>query len=247
MKTIYRDNADRLSVADAKRLILEALPPERSGEVYAQVDENGDIDFEGPVELKVVYGVQIYESFIDRDFLTTCEQLSIQPRMKYRPAVMDYTWKSSENDTLYTIGHDEFSRVTELFGLTVAIGPALEPQAAPEQNTKQPAPMEPAKAGPLPLTTGDIAFCFAGLHWGTEKKWKKPLGDKPKWLQSCIAIPGLRGVTETRWNPVSIGAALVSNGHAKTNSVRARFQTKPFLIPWLDAWKTYEADNFVIK
>lgn len=142
MKTIYRDNADRLSVADAKRLILEALPPERSGEVYAQVDENGDIDFEGPVELKVVYGVQIYESFIDRDFLTTCEQLSIQPRMKYRPAVMDYTWKSSENDTLYTIEHDEFSRFTELFGLTVAIGPALEPQAAPATDTATPAPVD---------------------------------------------------------------------------------------------------------
>jgi hypothetical protein len=99
------------------------------------------------------------------------------------------------------------------------------------------------KTEPLPLTTGDIAFCFAELRW-TEAQWKKPLGDKPKWLQSCIAIPGLRGVYETRWNPVSIGAALVSNGHAKTNNVRARFQTKSFLMPWLDAWKTYEADNF---
>lgn len=108
------------------------------------------------------------------------------------------------------------------------------------------APLETGKAELMPLTTGDIAFCFAGLRW-TETQWKKPLGDKPKWLQSCIAIPGLRGVSETRWNPVSIGAALVTNGHVKTNSVRARFQTKPFLMPWLDAWKTYEADNFDIK
>jgi hypothetical protein len=57
-------------------------------------------------------------------------------------------------------------------------------------------------------------------------------------------IPGVRGVSETRWNPVCIGAELVRAGHAKPNSVRAKFQTKPLLMPWLDEWKTYEADNF---
>lgn len=106
---------------------------------------------------------------------------------------------------------------------------APEPQAAPLSN------------GPLPLTTGDIAFCFDGIHW-SEKKWRKPLGDQPKWLKSCVVIPGQRGVSETRWNPVLIAAALVHNGHVQARSVRARFQSKPQLIPWLDAWKTYEAD-----
>lgn len=94
---------------------------------------------------------------------------------------------------------------------------------------------------PEPLTTSDIAYCFAGLRWD-EQGWKKPLGDKPKWLLSCIAIPGKRGVHETRWNPVLIGAALVQSGHAKPNSVRARFQSKSQLSAWLEAWKTYEAD-----
>lgn len=106
--------------------------------------------------------------------------------------------------------------------------------------------VEPDETGPLPLTTGDIAFCFAGLRWD-EQKWKKPLGDKPKWLAVCIAIPGVRGVSETRWNPVLIGAALVRGGHAKQNSIRARFQTKPRLAEWLDAWKTYEADEVPAK
>lgn len=101
-------------------------------------------------------------------------------------------------------------------------------------------------AAPQPLTTGDIAYCFNGLRWN-EKTWKKPLGDKPKWLQACIAIPGRRGVSETRWDPVLIGAALVHNGHAKEKSVRAKFQTMTQLSPWLDAWKTYEADHFAIK
>ena len=107
----------------------------------------------------------------------------------------------------------------------------------------EPGSGEPDRAGPLPLTTGDIAFCFAGLRWD-EQQWKKPLGDKPKWLQVCIAIPGARGISETRWNPVLIGAALIREGHAKSNSVRAKFQTVHLLQPWLETWKTYEADNF---
>ena len=103
-----------------------------------------------------------------------------------------------------------------------------------------PGGVEPAKAGPLPLTTGNIAFCFAGLRWD-EQQWKKPLGDKRKWLKACIAIPGVQGVSQTRWNPVCIGAVLVHNGHVKANSVRAKFQTQSLLKPWLDEWKTYEA------
>ncbi len=146
-----------------------------------------------------------------------------------------------------------------------SVAAVLAPQAAPVVPTADslPLPVEtPAPAtgdivavsdatvvlvqasDPLPVTTGDIAFCFAGLHWETEAKWKKPLGDKPKWLEACIAIPAVRGVSETRWNPVLIGAALVQDKHAKAKSVRARFQTKPQLMPWLDAWKTYEADYF---
>ena len=112
--------------------------------------------------------------------------------------------------------------------------------AAPLVTAGAPGGVEPAKAGPLPLTTGNIAFCFAGLRWD-EQQWKKPLGDKPKWLKACIAIPGERGVSETRWNPVCIGAALVHNGHVKANRVRAKFQTQSLLKPWLDEWKTYEA------
>ena len=119
------------------------------------------------------------------------------------------------------------------------INKAAQPQAEP------PAPVvaDSASNGPLPLTTGDIAFCFDGIRWN-EQQWRKPLGNKPKWLQSCVAIPGQRGVSETRWNPVLIAAALVHDGHAQARSIRARFQTKPQLKDWLEAWKTYEADNF---
>lgn len=108
-------------------------------------------------------------------------------------------------------------------------------------------PLSPTGVGmsqPTALTTNDIAHSFAGLRWPSEAAWKKPLGDKPKWLAACVVIPGSRGLNETRWNPVLIGAALIGDGHVKVNSVRARFQTMPSLQPWLEVWKTYEADNF---
>jgi hypothetical protein len=119
---------------------------------------------------------------------------------------------------------------------------------APEQADTQPKAMTVEAVpmvmnNPLPVTTGDIAHAFDGLRGWSEEQWKKPLGDKPAWLVDCVVIPGVRGKSETRWNPVSIGAALVRNGHAKANNVRGRFQSKPQLKPWLDAWKTYEADN----
>lgn len=122
------------------------------------------------------------------------------------------------------------------FGSKLPVEARTEPQTAPVV-------AESANNGPLPLTTGDIAFCFDGIRWN-EQQWRKPLGDKPKWLQSCVAIPGQRGVSETRWNPVLIAAALVHDGHAQARSIRAKFQTKPQLKDWLEAWKTYEADNF---
>ena len=138
----------------------------------------------------------------------------------------------------------------------LAAWPGRPPMAAdsplrywmPDAPAPQAAPPAPVVGGsnsnaPLPLTTGDIAFCFDGIRWN-EQQWRKPLGDKPKWLKSCVAIQGQRGVSETRWSPVLIAAALVHNGHAQVRSVRARFQTKQQLHPWLEAWRTYEADNF---
>lgn len=116
-----------------------------------------------------------------------------------------------------------------------------EPQEAPvAADSASNAPLD----APQPVTTGDVAHAFDGLRRWNEKAWKDTLGSPPKWLEACIALRGERGKRETRWNPVLIGAALVHNGHAKANSIRARFQTKPQLQDWLEAWKTYEADNF---
>jgi hypothetical protein len=105
------------------------------------------------------------------------------------------------------------------------------------------APAATISPAPAALTTGNVAFCFDGLRW-KEAEWRKPLGDKPKWLRACVVVNGQRGVKETRWNPVFIAAALVRDGHVTARNARARFQTRPLLLPWLEVWKTYEADNF---
>jgi hypothetical protein len=107
----------------------------------------------------------------------------------------------------------------------------------------QPVAEEPAQALPLPLTTSNMAFCLDGIRW-SESEWKKKLGTKPAWVKGSIAIPGQQGVSETHWNPVILGAVLITRGLSKTNTIRARFQSKAPLKPWLDAWKTYEADHF---
>lgn len=123
--------------------------------------------------------------------------------------------------------------------LTAQLSDQVHAELARPAATEQATPAPPV---PTPLTTGDIAHCFDSLRWN-ESEWKKPLGDKPKWLAECVAIPGQRGVSETRWNPVLIGAALVQQGHATARNVRSKFQTVDLLKPWFEVWKTYEADN----
>ena len=121
-------------------------------------------------------------------------------------------------------------------------------ESAPEPQAATPAPVADSASNapvtPPPVATGDVAHAFDGLRRWNEKAWKDTLGSPPKWLEACIALRGQRGIREHRWNPVLIGAALVHSGHAKANNIRARFQTKPQLSAWLEAWKTYEADNF---
>ena len=133
---------------------------------------------------------------------------------------------------------DDVERVAEIIN---------KQKTAPAQSPATPVPVvaalvEPTKAGPVPVATRAMADSFAGLHWDGEQ-WIKRLGDKPVWLDACMVLNRGRGEGPRLWNPVLIGSYLVRMRHAKTNSVRARFQTQPALIPWLDEWRTYEADN----
>lgn len=182
--------------------------------------------------------------------LTACQHLAAGGRASWRTfdgyeevdgTLMRYT------EAMLTDDEPDFETVPADCRVTVNDVHALADvfcEAPAQSQAEVPTPAGDATSkAPLPLTTGDIAFCFDGIRW-SEKQWKKPLGDRPKWLQGCVVIPGQKGVSQTRWNPVQIAAWLVHNGHTQANRVRARFQTRPLLGPWLEAWKTYEADYF---
>ena len=108
----------------------------------------------------------------------------------------------------------------------------------PRGDADKPANREPV---PAPLTTENMASCFGGLNRWDEANWKKRLGNKPNWI-GMPETPGQRGGDSATWNPVTVGAALVSKGKVRVNSVRAKFQTVHLLKPWADRWKTYEAE-----
>gem|GEM_PF-852230 len=83
-----------------------------------------------------------------------------------------------------------------------------------------------ASTKPMPLTTGNIAFCFAGLKDWDEQRWKRELGSPDVWLKNCQHTPGTRGKggLESTWLPITIGDALVRRFNVKVTSVRGRFQ-----------------------
>jgi hypothetical protein len=132
MATIYRKNAERVTVAEAKRLILDTLPTELTISVFVPVDEHGAAT--GDPQIVSNPSGTIQALHLDDDFAETLKQLDILPRMKYRPVMTDYTGGPYQDDT-YSISHDEFVTVAGLFNIQVAIG------NAPAQNTTKPAPV----------------------------------------------------------------------------------------------------------
>lgn len=243
MPTIFRRNTERLTVAEAKRLILGALPQEHGGgSVFGRVGPDGEVVWDGE-SLKLVAAAEAHAPFLDRDFLELCKGLGFEPHMMFSPAIGGYSG-NPEDDNAYMLTHAQFVKLAESYSLTVEIG--LNEEVTQEAET--PASKREGVDGPLPLTTSDIAFCFDGLGWD-EMGWRRPLGDKPKWLEPCLVVQGIQGKSERRWNPVAIAAALLHRGYrgVSEKSLRARFQTRPQLKPWLDAWRTYEADYLDTK
>ncbi|MDD5029864.1 MAG: hypothetical protein PHH58_10240 [Rhodoferax sp.] len=125
----------------------------------------------------------------------------------------------------------------------------MRPTEATGKTAKPVVTEEPASDGPAPLTTGDVALCFAGLRNWDEKRWKDELGSPDVWLKDCQHRPGTRGRggIESTWWPIKIGDALIRQFAVKINSVRGKFQSQPLLEPWREEWKTYEADNFNVE
>ena len=132
MPTIYRPHSGRLTIAEAKRLILDASPRESFVDVYVKPDGT----------LKAVQREEptsIYAGHLDEDFASNCEQLAIEPRSKYRPGKSGYA-VGTYSDIMYTINHDEFVRLARLFDLVVEVG------SKPIDSSSSAAPEQPARA-----------------------------------------------------------------------------------------------------
>jgi len=199
--TIYIPAATRLTVAEAKRLISDAAPRGEAVDIYAVVDDQGNIDFDGPIETRLNKNANITGQYIDRDFQGLCEELGIVIRDKHRPLRTDYP-NMSNVDEYWTIAHDEFVRLAALHGLLVEIGEAPEPQTPP-------------------VVTGEIDFTMVatrkelidafGKFTDLNMTWFDNLTDTPK-LKAArkFAGQGGRNGTEPLFCPFEVMQWLVS-------------------------------------
>jgi hypothetical protein len=120
VRTIFRAEADRLTISEAKRLLRDALPREPALDVYVALDEHGQVEPEGEIQARQVPAANVYEPHLDADFPDACEQLGITPRWKYRPTQTGYTGEKAQDD-LYTITHEEFVAYAHLFDIQVGV------------------------------------------------------------------------------------------------------------------------------
>lgn len=120
MTAIRTAETGRITIAEAKRLIVESSRRESFIQVYRRQD--GTIEAVPDAEPK-----SIFASHLDEDFAPTCEQLEIVPRWKYRPSKPGYTGDPA-TDELYTITRDELSRLGGLFGLSFEDATAPMPE-----------------------------------------------------------------------------------------------------------------------
>lgn len=141
MAVINRENAGRLSVADAKRLIAEALPPEPAVHFYESPT--------GTLEPRWVQDGGFSKARIDAAFMEACSTGSVTPRYRYQPMRTDYPGAGLA-DSLYTITHEEFSHLAGLYGLTVNVGgpPPEKPAPADMGSEEQPRAHENAETDP---------------------------------------------------------------------------------------------------
>jgi hypothetical protein len=136
MTVIYRQGTGRVSVADAKRWIAEALPPEPAVNLYEAPD--------GTIEPRWVEDAGFSNARIDATFTGACATREITPRHRHEPTRTDYTGPGLA-DAIYTITHDEFLHLAGLYGFVVEVGvpPSAEPvPPAPElaQAVAEPVP-----------------------------------------------------------------------------------------------------------
>lgn len=116
MTTIRAADTSRLTIAEAKRLVLENSPREMFVQIYQHKD-GGEF-----VAVPDTKPSSIFAAHLDEDFASNCASLGIVPRFKYRPGLTGYNGDPTTDDS-YTISRDELARLADLHGLTLEVGP----------------------------------------------------------------------------------------------------------------------------
>ena len=129
MTTNRTADTGRVTIATAKRLILESSPRELFMSVYGRDD--GTLKAVLDAEPKSIFAAHIHE-----DFPANCAHLGIVPRWKYRPGKTGYAGDPA-TDELYTISRDELAQLADLHGLTLE-GAAPVPEVAGRQSLSEP-------------------------------------------------------------------------------------------------------------
>ncbi len=140
MKIIYKPDDGRITVAEAKRLIYNALPEGNAAKVYMHVDADGKPVWDGPIEIKEVPEADLFE--LNEVVLDMCQQGLITPRFRYRPTRTDYIGNS---DDAYLLDHADFVVMAQILECRVIVG---EAPATRETENLAPTMPEGAKQGP---------------------------------------------------------------------------------------------------
>lgn len=141
MPTIYRKESTRLTVADAKRLIIEGLPEDeamqeqlRGFAVFRGVARpDGEIDWD--IEKPTIETFrETSKRRLDNAFIALCEEAGFAPHLAIDPTVKAYR-PCEQDDNLYMVTHAQFELLANTYGLSVAI---IEPAASDEKTRRTP-------------------------------------------------------------------------------------------------------------
>jgi hypothetical protein len=134
METIRLDGRMRVSLAEARALIVEALPVEGGAQVYATFLSDGTPDWEGPLTVRATPNARRGEAFIEGDLPAILKDLAIEPRLIMRPAWKDFGPDKPLAD--YSISRDEFIKLAECFGIAVVEDARVEGGVNAEEDEK---------------------------------------------------------------------------------------------------------------
>jgi len=130
MATIYRADTGRLTVAEAKQLVIDALPDDSPGYVSFRGEMNSagevDWDFDNPTHETFR---ETSKSRLDNNFLDLCKGLGFEPHLSIDPTATGYRLRK-DNDSLYMITHAQFVKLADSYGLSVEIGEEVPPALA---------------------------------------------------------------------------------------------------------------------